>query len=272
MGCEIRPTLTDFRWSELAGKLADDGDPLIRLERISHFIGGNRSVLDEGMARLGLAMPGGYQRDQGKDTASGEYNPLNAGIWDYDTIEAMLKSRIGISALPEEAEAKILKDEFGSGYTYFITCQKASVSYDAMTAAEIQHIAPTFVDPENPVLPSASAMSRASSDVEAGNGYFVRIEASQWTTPWCAWNTASTGFRVLTGGGNSSEVVATSVTVKLFDKNTNLTITKETKSYVDAYGNSDFGWFPHTFSCTTHHEVEYPYISGGKFTADHSWF
>ena len=105
MGCEIRPTLTDFRWSELAGKLAVDGDPRIRLEPISHFIGGNRSVLDEGMARLGLAMPGGYQRDQGKDTASGEYNPLNAGIWDYDTIEAMLKSRIGISALPKEAEA-----------------------------------------------------------------------------------------------------------------------------------------------------------------------
>ncbi|MEI6387686.1 MAG: hypothetical protein WCQ50_13700 [Spirochaetota bacterium] len=83
----------------------DDGDPLIRLERISHFIGGNRSVLDEGMARLGLAMLGGYQRDLGKDKASGEYNPLNAGIWDYDTIEAMLKSRIGISALPKEAEA-----------------------------------------------------------------------------------------------------------------------------------------------------------------------
>ncbi len=105
MGCEAQATFTELCWSGLVGKIADDGDPLIRLERISHFIGGNRSVLDEGMARLGLAMPGGYQRDQGKDTARGEYNPLNAGIWDYDTIEAMLKSRIGISALPKEAEA-----------------------------------------------------------------------------------------------------------------------------------------------------------------------
>lgn len=218
-------------------------------------------------------LPNGYE------PTPGELSRLKSLTPRVDSLRAVYnKARAvaEIDQLPDKILAegfiKILKDEFGSGYTYFITCQKASVSYDAMTAAEIQRIAPTFVDPENPVLPSASAMSRASSDVEAGNGYFVRIEASQWTTPWCAWNTASTGFRVLTGGGNSSEVVATSVTVKLVDKNTNLTITKETKSYVDAYGNSDFGWFPHTFSCTTHHEVEYPYISGGKFTADHSWF
>jgi hypothetical protein len=85
-------------------KPADNADPLIRLKPISHFIGGDRSVLDEGMARLGLALLGGYRRDQAKDRVSGEYNPLNAGVWDYDTIETMLRTRICITELPQEAE------------------------------------------------------------------------------------------------------------------------------------------------------------------------
>ena len=85
-------------------KPADDHDPLTRLAPISHFAGGDRSVLDVGMARLGLAMIGGYRRDQAKDRKSGEYNPLNAKTWDYDTIVAMLNMRIETTELPREAE------------------------------------------------------------------------------------------------------------------------------------------------------------------------
>jgi hypothetical protein len=63
----------------------DDKDVFARLEPISHFSGGDRHILQAGMARLALTMVAGYQRDQAKDSDAGQYNPLNSKAWDFQS-------------------------------------------------------------------------------------------------------------------------------------------------------------------------------------------
>jgi hypothetical protein len=58
----------------------DDGD---RLFHGSHFEGGDESIIAHGMALLELNAIQGYEADQDKDRASGEYNPLVSGAWDF---------------------------------------------------------------------------------------------------------------------------------------------------------------------------------------------
>ena len=62
-------------------KSADDRDPLARLESISHYLGGDRMVIEAGLRRLALCMASGYLNDKVKDDALGAYNPFSAGAW-----------------------------------------------------------------------------------------------------------------------------------------------------------------------------------------------
>jgi hypothetical protein len=62
----------------------DDREPLARLAPIADFRGGDKKVIDEGMRRLALSMVAGYDRDRDKDRALDQYNPLNAGVWNYE--------------------------------------------------------------------------------------------------------------------------------------------------------------------------------------------
>lgn len=89
---------------------ADDNNPLSRLQCISDFPGGAEAVIRKGMALLGLIMLSGYQKDMIKDSASGEYNPLNSGTWKFPDI----KVRLTTAALAESAnelDAIISADE-----------------------------------------------------------------------------------------------------------------------------------------------------------------
>jgi len=72
----------------------DDHDIMARLETISHFEDGDRSIIDRGMRLLALNMVCGYVRDLAKDEASGEYNPVLSGAWDADVLIEHLKKEI----------------------------------------------------------------------------------------------------------------------------------------------------------------------------------
>jgi len=79
----------------------DDRSPLIRLEPISHFPGGDPAVVRKGMAILALRMLSGYDKDRNKDAAGGEYNPLNSGAWKKEEIAARLQAEAHSSKIPE---------------------------------------------------------------------------------------------------------------------------------------------------------------------------
>lgn len=68
----------------------DDASYLTRLSPIADHPGGDRGVVEAGMARLALMMLAGYERDLAADAATGEYNPLNAGAWDASDARAAL--------------------------------------------------------------------------------------------------------------------------------------------------------------------------------------
>lgn len=95
-------------------KKEDDGNPLRRLAPIADFQGGDKAVIAEGMKRLALAMLNGYEKDRGKDKASGEYNPLNAGTWDYEKTKATLSAPSAVATA--ELDAVSAKEESLAGF------------------------------------------------------------------------------------------------------------------------------------------------------------
>lgn len=75
----------------------DNADILERLRAISSFKGGNPQTIGRGLNLLALAMLCGYERDKERDIVSGKYNPLNEGIWDFETMKQTLIDKIGQS-------------------------------------------------------------------------------------------------------------------------------------------------------------------------------
>jgi hypothetical protein len=73
---------------------ADDGDVLARLRTIADFKGGDRALIDRGMALLGLCMLAGYRRNLAKDALTGEYNPAASGAWPGSAQEKTLKDAL----------------------------------------------------------------------------------------------------------------------------------------------------------------------------------
>jgi hypothetical protein len=70
---------------EISDHRKTDDDTLdARLERISWFDGGDEAVISRGMDLLTLQMLAGYNTDREKDKAKNKYNPLNAGLWDFE--------------------------------------------------------------------------------------------------------------------------------------------------------------------------------------------
>ena len=74
---------------------ADNSDLFSRLERISHFDGGDPVVIQRGMNLLALAMLEDHRKDSLEDRQNRKYNPLNAGAWDYEKMAEELKKAIG---------------------------------------------------------------------------------------------------------------------------------------------------------------------------------
>lgn len=75
-------------------RIEDDRDVGARLERISHFSGGETMLIRRGMALLELAMVCGYERSMETDKARGVYNPLVSGAWIAESIKSRLVKEI----------------------------------------------------------------------------------------------------------------------------------------------------------------------------------
>jgi hypothetical protein len=93
---------------------ADDVDVLTRLRTISDFKGGDKALIDRGMALLGLDMVAGYRRDVAKDALTGEYNPAASGAWPGAAQEKTLKDALAakpsveMDAIIKESELSVL--------------------------------------------------------------------------------------------------------------------------------------------------------------------
>ena len=82
----------------------DDQRVAARLERISHFDGGKRSVIERGLNLLALSMISGYEGSAGDDRAAGVYNPIVSGVWDPEEQKAALLKAIRATPMPDMDE------------------------------------------------------------------------------------------------------------------------------------------------------------------------
>ncbi|MFA7568083.1 MAG: hypothetical protein WCY01_13735 [Alkalispirochaeta sp.] len=94
----------------------DDGDILDRLKLISTFDGGNRAIIDRGMALIGLSMILDYNRDVQIDAALGKHNPLTTGAFDFEKAYADLVGRVEAVDCPEMEVLLSLEDVGTLGY------------------------------------------------------------------------------------------------------------------------------------------------------------
>ncbi|MBI9102692.1 MAG: hypothetical protein JEY99_09765 [Spirochaetales bacterium] len=93
----------------------DDSDIYSRLHPLSHFKGGDKSIIQCSMDLLALIMISNYKKDSEKDAAIGKYNPLSSGEWDYDLMSKKLLMNIENSITPE-ISAIITVEEALKGY------------------------------------------------------------------------------------------------------------------------------------------------------------
>jgi hypothetical protein len=68
----------------------DDQTVMARLERISHFPDGDKSLIRRGMNLLALTMLNGYEQSMETDRRHKVYNPLVSGSWDAETARRTL--------------------------------------------------------------------------------------------------------------------------------------------------------------------------------------
>lgn len=84
-------------------KTEDDSDIYNRLTPILNFNGGDEATLNCCRDLLALCMVSNYQRDAESDRAKGKYNPLNAGVWDAQSLIGELSELIRTNITPEIA-------------------------------------------------------------------------------------------------------------------------------------------------------------------------
>lgn len=73
---------------------SDDCDIYNRLAFISTFEGGNKAVIESGMALLALIMLEGYYKTKKDDRNNNRYNPLVNNSWNYDDLKKELQEKI----------------------------------------------------------------------------------------------------------------------------------------------------------------------------------
>jgi hemerythrin len=74
--------------------LADNEDLFKRLERISHFDGGDKNILKVGMNLLAIVMLNDHFEDSQADYRNGKYNPLNTHVWNHEKLLEELKIEV----------------------------------------------------------------------------------------------------------------------------------------------------------------------------------
>ena len=72
----------------------DDVSIYERLRPLMNLEDGNFAVITHGMQLLALVMINGYKHSKENDIENGIYNPLNAGIWNFEQLKEHLISEI----------------------------------------------------------------------------------------------------------------------------------------------------------------------------------
>tara|TARA_B100000614_G_scaffold245063_1_gene249809 strand:+ start:697 stop:1248 length:552 start_codon:yes stop_codon:yes gene_type:complete len=91
--------------SSFHASVDDDSDILDRLRPIMTFRGGDRTLVDAGMAFLALNMLEDYRDDIQIDAALGKYNPVASGAFRFETIRSALLAMISPEARDTYAAA-----------------------------------------------------------------------------------------------------------------------------------------------------------------------
>ncbi len=79
----------------------DSADLERRLERISHFPGGDERIIDRGMKLLSLAMIADHINDLDNDNRFNKLNPVGDGHWDAEEIMMSLRKMLHDNPCPE---------------------------------------------------------------------------------------------------------------------------------------------------------------------------
>jgi len=96
-------------------KPEDDAMVRCRLSPLLSFSGGDQAVLRCCEDLLALCMVANYRKDAAADRAVGKYNPLNAGVWDAETLDQELTASIG-KHITQEISAFFTVEEALEGY------------------------------------------------------------------------------------------------------------------------------------------------------------
>ena len=80
---------------------SDDEHLFRRLELLGNFIGGDPEIIQRGMNLIALCMIGDYARDIEEDQRLGKYNPISAGIIDYEAEKRRLIREIEAVPCPD---------------------------------------------------------------------------------------------------------------------------------------------------------------------------
>ena len=83
-----------------ANNYLDDIDLYERLEPISHFRGGNKSIIQMGMDTLAYIMIEGYHKSEEFDLKNGNYNPFISGSWNYKKLKRELSVKVFVDSNP----------------------------------------------------------------------------------------------------------------------------------------------------------------------------
>jgi len=85
-------------------KPEDDNGIYSRLFPLSSFMGGNKEIIQCSMDLIALCMLSNYNNDLDVDKEIGKYNPINAGIWNFNTLSVKLIKNIDTSITNEISE------------------------------------------------------------------------------------------------------------------------------------------------------------------------
>ena len=96
-------------------KQEDDNDIYSRLIPISNFTGGNRNTIQCCIDLIALCMLSNYKKDTNDDKASGKYNPVNEGVWDYEVMSGRLTNSIK-KTITVEISAVYTREDAIRGY------------------------------------------------------------------------------------------------------------------------------------------------------------
>ncbi len=83
------------------------------LATLLNFTNGDEKILHRGLSLICIVLLNEYEKNRDEDRSKGKYNPLNAGVWNFD--ELMRELEAGVKAVPCRKMDRILSLEAAAG-------------------------------------------------------------------------------------------------------------------------------------------------------------